>query len=142
MRDEHLSFRKLMLEAHRRDAVPDERQTELSSLVGECIESVRCEADIDLDEVVAVRLRKPDDRARLVGRLDDEAVVFGVAVDEEARINVRRGNRAAVRDRHRAVDETGVRVAHVEDARHTVREIDREIVLGLRMRVHVGEARR
>lgn len=52
------------------------------------------------------------------------------------------GNGAAIDCRHNGVDETRGSSSHVQDRRDAVGQIDGQVVPSVRMRVHVGQARR
>ncbi len=142
MRDQYLPLLDLVFEPHRKDPVTDHRQAEPCTFFGESRERLGRKVDVDFDEIVAVRLRQPHEGARILRRPHDETAVIGRAIDEKTRIDMRPRQFAAIDRRYDLVDESGARVAHVEHGGHAVGEIDSEVVLGLRMRVHVGEAGR
>jgi len=121
--------------------MPHDRDAEPPPLLDEGREHLRREIVIDLDEIVAVRLREIDHGAGLRRRGDDELAVARRAVHPEGEIDVRAGPAAAVDGRDDLVDEGARRAAHVEHRGDAIGEQHLHVERAGRMDVHVGEPR-
>src|SRR3546814_13875583 len=89
MRDHRLPRRELPRESDRLHIMPDNANTLRFRFLRQRREGARRQVRIGLDETVAVRLRDPDDRARTLGRLDDQMAILRVATDRERREDMR-----------------------------------------------------
>lgn len=139
VRDEQLAGGHLLFEPHARHAMPGDRHVLAPRFVHDGVEAGGRQVRVELDEFVAVRLRQPHGRARLLRRRDEEIAVAGAAVQAERRVDARARHASLVDRRPHLRDEFVRRIAHVEDGRDAVREEDRHVAPRVRMRVHVRQ---